>query len=256
MSLLDVDSIDYVGVNNLFKRVYVGIFDDLDWDDEATHFALLTKKIDRYTQYIRSGQLLTAYPVVRGYPVVFEYVAMRPMTRSAEAFWKTREALIRSVGYGVRCRTVDVRHALASDTLVDTPVSATATAIGPVAGAFAAVCSGWRARGATSRRHCAWRSTLGPGDAQEDVGRTLRARERRHKNINETKSANGAKTEIKTRNKNGEAYRDFAVLFCLNKSGSTRARAVLPAASRRSDTSLAAANAPSRRASPRGRLRE
>jgi len=34
MSLLDVDTIDYVGVNILFKRVYVGIFDDLDWDDE------------------------------------------------------------------------------------------------------------------------------------------------------------------------------------------------------------------------------
>ena len=133
MSLLDVDSIDYVGVNNLFKRVYVGIFDDLDWDDEATHFALLTKKIDRYTQYIRSGKLLTAYPAVRGYPVVFEYVAMRPMTRSAEAFWKTREALIRSVGYGVRCRIVDVRHALASDTLVDIPVGATAIEIGSVA---------------------------------------------------------------------------------------------------------------------------
>ncbi|CAN7731462.1 DUF6572 domain-containing protein [Caballeronia sp. 15715] len=116
MSLLDVDTIDYVGVNILFKRVYVGIFDDLDWDDEAKHFALLTKKIDRYTQYIRSGQLLAAYPGVRGYPVVIEYVAMRPMTRSAEVFWKTRETLIRASGFDVRCRTVDVRHALAADT--------------------------------------------------------------------------------------------------------------------------------------------
>ncbi|QIE27709.1 hypothetical protein SBC1_58200 (plasmid) [Caballeronia sp. SBC1] len=115
MSLLDVDTIDYVGVNILFKRVYVGIFDDLDWDNEATHFALLTKKIDRYTQYIRSGQLLAAYPRVRGYPVIIEYVAMRPMTRSAEAFWKTREALIRASGFDVRCRTVDVRHAVAAD---------------------------------------------------------------------------------------------------------------------------------------------
>jgi hypothetical protein len=115
MSLLDVDTIDYVGVNILFKRVYVGIFDDLDWDDEATHFALLTKKIDRYTQYVRSGQLLAAYPRVRGYPVIIEYVAMRPMTRSAEAFWKTREAIIRAVGFDVRCRTVDVRHALPAD---------------------------------------------------------------------------------------------------------------------------------------------
>ena len=116
MSLLDVDTIDYVGVNILFKRVYVGIFDDLDWDDEAKHFALLTKKIDHYTQYIRSGQLLAAYPRVRGYPVVIEYVAMRPMTRSAEVFWKTRETLIRASGFDVRCRTVDVRHAPAADT--------------------------------------------------------------------------------------------------------------------------------------------
>lgn len=121
MSLLDVELIDYVGVNNLFKRVYVGLFDDLDWDDEATHFALLTKKIDRYTQYIRSGQLLAAYPSVRGYPVVFEYVAMRPMTRSAEAFWKTRENLIRASGFEVRCRTVDVRHAVAKDSPARVP---------------------------------------------------------------------------------------------------------------------------------------
>ncbi|AME26412.1 MULTISPECIES: DUF6572 domain-containing protein [Burkholderiaceae] len=125
MSLLDVDTIDYVGVNILFKRVYVGIFDDLDWDDEATHFSLLTKKIDRYTQYVRSGQLLAAYPRVRGYPVIIEYVAMRPMTRTAEAFWKTRETIIRAVGFDVRCRTVDVRHATAPDSVVADVVGTT-----------------------------------------------------------------------------------------------------------------------------------
>jgi hypothetical protein len=53
---------------------------------------------------------------VRGYPVVIEYVAMRPMTRSAEVFWKTRETLIRASGFDVRCRTVDVRHGPAEDT--------------------------------------------------------------------------------------------------------------------------------------------
>jgi hypothetical protein len=133
MSLLDVDTIDYVGVNILFKRVYVGIFDDLDWDDEATHFSLLTKKIDRYTQYVRSGQLLAAYPGVRGYPVIIEYVAMRPMTRAAEVFWKTRETIIRSVGFDVRCRTVDVRHATASDESVADVTGATANTSGVLA---------------------------------------------------------------------------------------------------------------------------
>ena len=55
---------------------------------------------------------------MRGYPVVIEYVAMRPMTRSAEVFWKSRETLIRASGFDVRCRTVDVRHALAADSEV------------------------------------------------------------------------------------------------------------------------------------------
>jgi hypothetical protein len=109
MSLLDVDSIDYIGVNILFKHVYVGIFDDLDWDDEAAHCALLTKKIDRYMQYIRSGQILLSYPAVRGYAIVFEYVATRPMTPSAEQFWKTRERIIRASGFEARGRMVDVR---------------------------------------------------------------------------------------------------------------------------------------------------
>ncbi len=134
MSLLDVDTIDYVGVNILFKRVYVGIFDDLDWDDEATHFSLLTKKIDRYTQYVRSGQLLAAYPRVRGYPVIIEYVAMRPMTRSAEAFWKTRETIIRSVGFDVRCRTVDVRHTTAQDSVMVDSAEAADVAVAVPAG--------------------------------------------------------------------------------------------------------------------------
>jgi hypothetical protein len=120
MSLHDVDSIDYIGVNILFRHVYVGIFDDLDWDDESTHFALLTKKIDRYTQYIRSGQLLAAYPEVRGYGIVFEYVATWPMTASARRFWKSREQIIRSAGYEVRSRTVDVRPVLRGEASRDT----------------------------------------------------------------------------------------------------------------------------------------
>jgi hypothetical protein len=49
---------------------------------------------------------------VRGYAIVFEYVATRPMTASAERFWKTREQIIRGAGYDVRSRTVDVRPAL------------------------------------------------------------------------------------------------------------------------------------------------
>ncbi|MEZ2353247.1 DUF6572 domain-containing protein [Caballeronia sp. RCC_10] len=112
MSLRDVDVIDYIGINILFRQVYVGIFDDLDWQDEQLHQDLLTKKIDHYTRYIRSGKLLLNYPNVRGYEIVVEYVSMQAMTPSAVMFWKTREELLRGAGYAVRTRGVDVRRSL------------------------------------------------------------------------------------------------------------------------------------------------
>jgi hypothetical protein len=112
MSLHDVDAIDYIGVNVLFKRVYAGLFDDLDWRDERVHQDLLTKKIDRYIRYFRSGQLLLNYPKVRGYEIMLEYVSMHPMTPSALEYWKTRERIIVEAGYKVQIRGVDVRRSL------------------------------------------------------------------------------------------------------------------------------------------------
>jgi hypothetical protein len=112
MSVRDVEAIDYVGMNILFSKVYIGIFDELDWTDEPHHRDVLTRKIDRCICYIRSGQLLTNYPKVRGYDIVIEYVSNHPMTRSAIEFWRTREHLIRLAGFDVRARGVDVRHSL------------------------------------------------------------------------------------------------------------------------------------------------
>jgi hypothetical protein len=112
MSVRDVDAIDYIGVNILFRKVYVGIFDELDWLDDSEHRDLLTRKIDRCIRYIRSGQLLTNYPKVRGYDIVIEYVSMHPMTQAGHEFWKSRERVIRLAGFDVRTRGVDVRPSL------------------------------------------------------------------------------------------------------------------------------------------------
>ncbi|WP_321792888.1 DUF6572 domain-containing protein [Caballeronia sp. J97] len=131
MSLRDVDAIDYIGVNILFRRVYVGLFDDLDWRDEREHQNLLTKKIDRYIGYVRSGKLLLNYPKVRGYEIVIEYVSMHPMTPSGVEFWKSRERLLADAGYKVHFRGVDVRHSLGI--CVDTPEHVEAEPVEPPA---------------------------------------------------------------------------------------------------------------------------
>jgi hypothetical protein len=119
MSVRDVDAIDYVGINVLFRRVHVGIFDELDWLDEARHLDLLTRKVDRCIRHIRLGQLLINYPQVRGYDIAIEYVSTHPMTRAAREFWDSRERLIRAAGFDVRTRGVDVRPAFGIE--VETP---------------------------------------------------------------------------------------------------------------------------------------
>jgi hypothetical protein len=120
MSVRDVEAIDYIGVNIPFRRVYVGIFDELDWQDELQHRDLLTRKIDRCLRHIRSGDLLSDYPEVRGFEIFIEYVSMHPMTNFSHEFWKTREAAIRLAGFGVHTRGVDVRPVLGIT--VETPV--------------------------------------------------------------------------------------------------------------------------------------
>jgi hypothetical protein len=133
MSVRDVEAIDYIGINILFKRVYVGIFDELDWQDDATHRDLLTRKIDRCIRYIRSGQLLVNYPKVRGYEIAVEYVSMHPMTQAGLDFWTTRETIIRLAGFAVRTRGVDVRPALGIEveTLVEPEPTAQAALVEP-----------------------------------------------------------------------------------------------------------------------------
>jgi hypothetical protein len=112
MSVRDVESIDYVGVNILFKKVHVGIFDELDWQDESQHRKLLIQKIDHCIRHIRSGRLLANYPKIRGYEIVIEYVSMHPMPQASLEFWKTREGVIRQAGFKVHTRGVDVRGSL------------------------------------------------------------------------------------------------------------------------------------------------
>ncbi|KMZ13349.1 hypothetical protein BHUM_01303 [Candidatus Burkholderia humilis] len=119
MSVRDVGVIDYVGIDVIYRRVHVGIFDELDWHDEERHLDLLTRKVDRCIRHIRLGQLLLNYPQVRGYEIAIEYVSTHPITRAAREFWESRERLIRAAGYDVRMRGVDVRPSCGIE--VETP---------------------------------------------------------------------------------------------------------------------------------------
>ena len=48
MSVIDTESIDAIGMEKEFKRIFLSIVDPLMWDDEDIHLFTLQEKINTY----------------------------------------------------------------------------------------------------------------------------------------------------------------------------------------------------------------
>lgn len=57
MSLADPNTIDYLGLEKDSGCVVLTLVDDCDWVDELQHLALLQGKINRYFDFIESGEI-------------------------------------------------------------------------------------------------------------------------------------------------------------------------------------------------------
>jgi len=65
MAVDNHDVIDACGVDNVTGEVVLSIADHLPWSDTA-HLAALQAKINRYLDFIESGQLIDDYPASKG----------------------------------------------------------------------------------------------------------------------------------------------------------------------------------------------
>lgn len=57
MRLADANTVDYLGVEKGTGEVVLTLLDDCDWEDDIRHLSLLQAKVNRYFDFIESGEV-------------------------------------------------------------------------------------------------------------------------------------------------------------------------------------------------------
>ena len=100
MRLVAVDNpnvIDACGIDKDTEEAVLNIADHLPWTAE-THLAVLQAKINRYLDFIESGQLLVDYPEAKGRPVrIVVWLKYLPDQAGID-FYAQAEITLRRVG--------------------------------------------------------------------------------------------------------------------------------------------------------------
>lgn len=65
MTIENSDKVDGLGIDNIADEAVLLISDHLRWDDER-HFRLIEKKVNKYLEFIQSGQIYEALPNAAG----------------------------------------------------------------------------------------------------------------------------------------------------------------------------------------------
>ena len=81
MRLSDPETVDYLGIEKETGWVVLTLVDDCDWSDETRHLALLQTKLNRYFDFIDSGEVyeqlvrITGRAVAHATPVKISILA-------------------------------------------------------------------------------------------------------------------------------------------------------------------------------------
>lgn len=62
MTVYNLKTIDGTALDPATGEVVLLIEDNLNWNDEALHLSILEQKLNRYFQFVQSGQLAEHYP--------------------------------------------------------------------------------------------------------------------------------------------------------------------------------------------------
>jgi len=99
VSVDNANVIDACSIDKGTAEVVLSIFDHLSWTD-ATHLAVLQGKINRYLDFIDSGQLLEDYPQGKGRPIQIAIWLKYPPDDVGKKFLATAEAVLQKA----KCR--------------------------------------------------------------------------------------------------------------------------------------------------------
>ena len=101
MSVEQVDTIDFIGVDRTTGKVVLTISDHLDWADSHFHLMKLQDKLNSYLRFCESGELYESYPDAKGRDVVLSIAAKHPFSSEGDAFFARAKVAIRRAGFSL-----------------------------------------------------------------------------------------------------------------------------------------------------------
>jgi hypothetical protein len=88
------DVVDAIGTEVEGGAIVLTIADSWDWTDERAHLLALQAKLNRYFDFIESGEIWDVYPQARGRQLVIDVVGRFPMPRvGVDLLRKASEAI-------------------------------------------------------------------------------------------------------------------------------------------------------------------
>lgn len=102
MAVDDPDVIDLIGTETTTGHVVLTIADQLPWDDTKRHLLVLQTKINRYVEFIESGQLAEDYPNAKpGVAVRIEVACEFPPSGDGTRFLSLAKNKLQDAGWGL-----------------------------------------------------------------------------------------------------------------------------------------------------------
>ena len=109
MSVLDIDVIDYVYLEDDTKTPVLVVSDPLTWKppEDEDHLEMLREKLNSHIAFVESGQINGIYPPYRGGLVRVEVVARHALNRAAEEFYGIARRVMADCNMDLQFRLCD-----------------------------------------------------------------------------------------------------------------------------------------------------
>ena len=98
MSVEDLDIIDFISTNKA-GDIVLTISDHLEWNKNNKHLIILQDKLNRYLEFIATGQLEKEYQQLKNQRIIINIVLKFKPNQDADIFFKKVEEKIKASGY-------------------------------------------------------------------------------------------------------------------------------------------------------------
>lgn len=102
MSITQIDIIDIISTTPN-GRVMLTISDHLPWDKENEHLLLLQEKLNKYLQFIESGEIFESYPAAKNKTIIISVSIQYEPNEDALIFLTQCKEVISNAGIDFEC---------------------------------------------------------------------------------------------------------------------------------------------------------